>query len=85
MCDKKVPVKVFTPESALQKDAHWKQMMIDECLAPIIDALNQAGIYTVQCCCGHGYQYGEIELVDGRFLLVCTKEQRDKLHEEYKK
>lgn len=48
----------------------WDNKAIDACIAPIIDALNQAGIYTASCCCGHGKGEGSIVLHDGRKLTV---------------
>ena len=42
---------------------------IDACIAPIVAALNAAGIYTASSCCGHGW-HGDIRLHDGRVLVV---------------
>jgi len=50
--------------------AKWKRMSIDACIAPIVSALQIAGINMRGSCCGHGKQNGEIELEDGRKLLV---------------
>ena len=44
---------------------------IDRCLAPIVQALNAAGIYTLACCCGHGAAMGSIALRDGRELMIA--------------
>lgn len=49
---------------------HWAEKGIDRCLAPIVQALNDAGIYTANCCCGHGKEDGVIILHDGRELIV---------------
>jgi hypothetical protein len=43
---------------------------IDPCLAPIVRALNDAGIPTAASCCGHGSGMGNIWLADGRVLAV---------------
>lgn len=43
---------------------------VDACIADIVEALNQAGIYTRSCCCGHGKQDGSILLHDGRELVI---------------
>ena len=43
---------------------------VDACLAPIISALNLAGVRTAQSCCGHGKGPGRIDLWDGRVLVV---------------
>lgn len=50
--------------------ARWDIKAIDRCIAPIVQALNDAGIHTASCCCGHGKQDGEILLHDGRVLTI---------------
>ena len=55
---------------------------VDACIAPIVRALNCAGIYTKASCCGHGQRPGNIALMDGRELVICpdyeTARQVDK-------
>jgi hypothetical protein len=48
-----------------------KDCDIDSCIARIVRALNDGGVPTVACCCGHGKQPGRITLGDGRELLVA--------------
>ena len=48
----------------------WAEKGIDRCIAPIVKALNDAGIYTASSCCGHGQNSGEITLHDGRILAI---------------
>ncbi|HKR59956.1 MAG TPA: hypothetical protein VJS64_09475 [Pyrinomonadaceae bacterium] len=43
---------------------------IDLCIAPIVLALNDAGVVTVASCCGHGKQPGNIALADGREIII---------------
>ena len=43
---------------------------VDECIAPIVEALNAGGVYTIASCCGHGERLGEILLEDGRKVVV---------------
>lgn len=43
---------------------------VDECIAPLVRALNDAGIGTVASCCGHGHRHGNIALADGRELVL---------------
>lgn len=43
---------------------------VDRCIAPIVAALNLAGVRTTQSCCGHGKRPGRIDLDDGRVLVV---------------
>lgn len=47
----------------------WKDCRIDECIAPIVQALQEAGIDMRGCCCGHG-EDGNIHLQDGRILII---------------
>ncbi|MBW2675344.1 MAG: hypothetical protein JRD89_18355 [Deltaproteobacteria bacterium] len=44
---------------------------IDWCIAPIVKALNTAGITTIASCCGHGKRFANIALIDGREILIC--------------
>jgi tRNA(Phe) wybutosine-synthesizing methylase Tyw3 len=52
-------------------EARRKKIGIDRCIAPIVKALNDAGIVTVSSCCGHGKRPGDIALADGRELIIC--------------
>ena len=45
-------------------------VQVDECIAPIVQALSNANIPTIACCCGHGKHHGSIILGDGREMLV---------------
>lgn len=42
----------------------------DPCLAPLVAALNDAGMRTVASCCGHGRRPGRIDLADETVLWV---------------
>lgn len=50
--------------------SYWKSMLIDKCIAPIVKALQEAGIDMRGSCCGHGNRPGIISLADGRELFV---------------
>lgn len=50
----------------------WDNKPVDSCIADIVQALNDAGIYTRGCCCGHGKEDGFIGLHDGRLLTIRT-------------
>ena len=64
-------VKVLVPaDLSCTGKAHWKLAKIDKCIASIVQALNEAGIYTRGCCCGHNKKDGYIELQDGRILVI---------------
>lgn len=58
-------------------EVHWRDELIDSCVAKIVAALQKAGIDMRGSCCGHGKSEGEIHLQDGRTLLVLSKEQSD--------
>lgn len=46
------------------------KVFCDPCIAPLVAALNTAGIETVASCCGHGHRPGVIALRDGRELFI---------------
>ena len=50
----------------------WDWKGVDSCIAPIVKALNNAGIYTAGCCCGHGRGKGNVILHDGRILEISV-------------
>lgn len=62
-----VPIPAYLSHTG---EFRWDRKGIDSCIAPIIAALNTAGIYTANCCCGHGKAPGTIFLHDGRTLVV---------------
>lgn len=46
---------------------------VDRCIAPIVQALNEARILTLASCCGHGKGPGSIVLQDGRELTIRAR------------
>ena len=77
MCDRgdTVAVLVKIPaDLSCRGKAEWKEMQVDRCIAPIVQALSEAGIHMRGSCCGHG-AIGDIHLQDGRMLLILDKEQ----------
>jgi hypothetical protein len=50
----------------------WKEVKIDSCISDLVRALQQAGIDMRGSCCGHGKDQGQIDLADGRFLLILN-------------
>lgn len=44
---------------------------VDRCIAPLVVALNAAGVPTAASCCGHGYRPGNIALRDGREIVIA--------------
>lgn len=43
---------------------------VDECIADLIQALNNAKIETTGSCCGHGRENGTILLKDKRTIII---------------
>lgn len=54
---------------------------IDACIAPIVQALNDAGIETIASCCGHGKIFGSIVLKDKREILIVNNYHETRLLE----
>ena len=76
MCDwgETIPLWVLIPaELSYTHQDKWAQKPVDKCLASIVRALNNAGIYTSSCCCGHGKIDGSILLQDGREIIIKNK------------
>lgn len=48
-----------------------KLVEVDTEIAPIVAALNAAGVETVASCCGHGFRPGLIALRDGREIIIA--------------
>lgn len=72
MCEHGDTVDVLVPIPADLSHTGEDRMAlkpIDRCIAPIVRALNEAGIFTRSCCCGHG-KIGSIALQDGRELVL---------------
>ena len=69
---KKVRVKIPADLSSTGK-VKWKKMNIDSCIAPIVEALQKAGIDMRGSCCGHGKEIGHIDLQDGRSLIIIRR------------
>jgi hypothetical protein len=61
-------------EDSYTGEARWDYKPVDLCIAPIVQALNDAGILTAGCCCGHGKGEGSILLQDGRELFIRRRE-----------
>ncbi|MCK5127916.1 MAG: hypothetical protein KAR42_16785 [candidate division Zixibacteria bacterium] len=54
----------------------WKNIKIDKCIAPIVEALQKGGIDMRGSCCGHGKGPGEINLQDGRTIKIIEDGHR---------
>lgn len=77
MCEWGTEVQLLVPmpaELSHTGEFRWAIKGIDACIAPIVQALNDAGIYTANCCCGHGKAEGTIFLHDGRVLRIAKRD-----------
>lgn len=75
MCEGKherVTVKI-PADLSKSGQVRWKAVKIDQCIAPIVRALQQGGIDMRASCCGHGKRRGTIEFQDGRVLIITRK------------
>lgn len=63
------------PDLSYTGEFRWDKKPIDACIAPLVKALNDAGIYTASSCCGHGQYEGSIILHDGRTLVIKNTEE----------
>lgn len=65
--DVEVTIQAYLSHTGKTRKAVKK---IDKCIAPIVRALENGGIYMLASCCGHGKTNGRIDLVDGRVLII---------------
>jgi hypothetical protein len=73
----RVKLRVQIPEDLSRTGkAYWRNVPVDACIAPIVDALNKCGILTRQSCCGHRKGDGWIELQDGRKIFIVHSTDR---------
>jgi hypothetical protein len=75
MCERGDIVTMVLPRRPLS-DPFGKHLSysIDRCIAPLVAALNRAGIATVACCCGHGERPGWVALGHGRALVIAENQ-----------
>ena len=52
---------------------------VDTSIAPIVDALNKAGVPTIASCSGHGHRPGNIALRDGREIIIARNFEEGRL------
>jgi len=63
----------------------WKYAQIDACIAPIVAALQKAGVDMRGSCCGHGNGEGNIQLQDGRSLIILSPKQAEDYYVKMRK
>ena len=78
-----VNVRVKIPaDLSFNGKEHWKEAPIDTCIAPIVKALQRAGIDMRGSCCGHGKGEGDIHLQDGRALIILDSDHAREYYTE---
>ena len=78
-CRDTVPVSVTIPADLSCTGMERKaEKPIDKCLAPIVAALESAGIKMYGSCCGHGIVDGDIQLQDGRMIVILSVDETRK-------
>ncbi|PUB82409.1 MAG: hypothetical protein DBP02_15265 [gamma proteobacterium symbiont of Ctena orbiculata] len=58
---------------------------VDPCIADIVQSLNDSGLQTLACCCGHGETNGRISLEDGRELILMSFDEAQALDAKEKR
>ena len=48
---------------------------IDQCIQPLVKAINDCGIVTIASCCGHGRTNGSIVFRDGREIIIAPNHE----------
>ena len=46
------------------------EVQVDKCISKMVQALNDKGVATKECCCGHGEKTGHITLTNGKILAI---------------
>ena len=46
----------------------------DPCIAPLVQALNDAGLRTIASCCGHGHRPPTVGLANGQWIVIARDE-----------
>jgi len=78
-CRETIPVMVYlAPDLSCTGEARWREFGIDKCIAPLVKALQEAGVNMRGSCCGHGKGPGEITLADHSILTIPNPVGDDK-------
>lgn len=82
MCDYGNQIILHVPirgDLSYTGEDRWDDKAIDSCIAPIVKALNDAEVFTLASCCGHGKGGGSIILWDDRELVLRPTDEYQKL------
>lgn len=80
MCEHgtETPIEVTIPAHLSHTgEARQKVVGVDSCIAPVVRALNAAGVVTISSCCGHGHLPATIAVEGDLWWVRVTREQRE--------
>jgi len=79
-----VPLMVPIPASCSHTgEFRWALKPIDRCIAPLVSALNKAGLYTRGACCGHGKLPPSVILDDDTFVVLMDRKTALEFFDRY--
>lgn len=61
-----------------------KEVNIDNCIYKIVKSLNESGLETIACCCGHGKQPPRISLKTGQELMIFDYATAQEISKRFK-
>lgn len=70
MCKWGTSTVVRCPAGFSGKHKERVDVPVDSCISDLVEVLNEGGVLTIACCCGHGKGEGRIDLLDGRVLFI---------------
>ena len=71
MCNMQSQIELTTVADLSHTGKEYRRLWwVDDCIADIVKALDDAGIKMRHSCCGHGKCHGDIRLDDGPELLI---------------
>lgn len=74
MCKWGTTVRVRTAERIVD---------VDECIAHMVQALNDAGFPTIASCCGHGRIPTTIAIADDRWIVIVSRAEMERIVDSY--
>jgi hypothetical protein len=78
MCEWGTSKTVHCPAGFSGKNPNRQQVPVDACIADIVRALNEGGVLTIACCCGHGKGPGSVLLSDGRTITISSSSDHER-------
>lgn len=60
-----------------------KEINVDECIHELVQAINDAGILTLNSCCGHSVIPVSIILETGLHMIIATHDQAQIIYKQF--